>query len=297
MSPREEPAGGISKHLALPPAKPLTSGWGQAQGGTALAEEHAQNHQGWERPLRTSPTAHPTPPRLLNHVPRCHLHADFEPLQGYLVSQRALTVPHRTLQAPAPLHSPPSDGDASSHGLLSSSSRPCRASQRRAPAAPARGGGGSPGPLPNTAFSALCSGASRCGVTHGEGGRGVGSLMAGAGGREGHAGGAPAHPKPALPSGVPPRHRPEPRGPKKVLRVGRRVLQGTRGARTLRVERGKRSGRVGVEEAGGEQPRSVARTSAARLRERSLSRPRLQSQRYGKATRADLPRCPWWNPS
>jgi len=44
----------------------------------------SQNHQGWERPLRSSsPTANPTPPGLLNHVPKGHIHTVFEPLQGW----------------------------------------------------------------------------------------------------------------------------------------------------------------------------------------------------------------------
>jgi len=37
-----------------------------------------------KRPLRSSsPTTHPTPPCLLNHVPKCHIHTVFEPLQGW----------------------------------------------------------------------------------------------------------------------------------------------------------------------------------------------------------------------
>ena len=42
------------------------------------------NHEGWKRPLRSSrPTVTPTPPHLLNHVPKCHIHTVFEPLQGW----------------------------------------------------------------------------------------------------------------------------------------------------------------------------------------------------------------------
>jgi len=43
-----------------------------------------RNHYGWKRPLRSpSPTVTPTPPCLLNHVPKCHIHTVFEPLQGW----------------------------------------------------------------------------------------------------------------------------------------------------------------------------------------------------------------------
>jgi len=39
---------------------------------------------GWQRPLRSpSPTVTPTPPCLLNHVPKCHTYTVFEPLQGW----------------------------------------------------------------------------------------------------------------------------------------------------------------------------------------------------------------------
>jgi len=44
------------------------------------------NHRiiGWKRPLRSSsPTIHPTPPCLLNHVPKCHIYTFFEHLQGW----------------------------------------------------------------------------------------------------------------------------------------------------------------------------------------------------------------------
>jgi len=48
------------------------------------AREESQNHSGWKRPLRSSsPTIHPAPPCLLNHVPRCHIHTVFEPLQRW----------------------------------------------------------------------------------------------------------------------------------------------------------------------------------------------------------------------
>jgi len=45
-----------------------------------------ENHRitGWKRPLRSSsPTITPAPPRLLNPVPKCHIHTVFEPLQGW----------------------------------------------------------------------------------------------------------------------------------------------------------------------------------------------------------------------
>jgi len=39
---------------------------------------------GWKRPLRSSsPAIHPTPPFLLNHVPKCHIYTFFETLQGW----------------------------------------------------------------------------------------------------------------------------------------------------------------------------------------------------------------------
>ena len=39
---------------------------------------------GWKRPLRSSsPTIHPTPPCLLNHIPKCHIYTLFEHLQGW----------------------------------------------------------------------------------------------------------------------------------------------------------------------------------------------------------------------
>ena len=45
-----------------------------------------QSHRiiGWKRPLRSSrPTIHPTPPCLLNHVPKCHIYTFFGHLQGW----------------------------------------------------------------------------------------------------------------------------------------------------------------------------------------------------------------------
>jgi len=44
----------------------------------------SRNHEGSKRPPRSSsPTANPTPPCLLNHVPKGHIHTVFEPLQGW----------------------------------------------------------------------------------------------------------------------------------------------------------------------------------------------------------------------
>jgi len=45
-----------------------------------------QNHRitGWKRPLRPqSPTIHPTPPCLTNHILKCHIYIFFEHLQGW----------------------------------------------------------------------------------------------------------------------------------------------------------------------------------------------------------------------
>ena len=39
---------------------------------------------GWKRPLRSSsPTIGPTPPCLLNHIPKCHIYTFFKHLQGW----------------------------------------------------------------------------------------------------------------------------------------------------------------------------------------------------------------------
>ena len=46
----------------------------------------SENHRiiGWKRPLRSSsPTIHPTPPCLLNHVLKFHIYMFFEHLQGW----------------------------------------------------------------------------------------------------------------------------------------------------------------------------------------------------------------------
>ena len=48
--------------------------------------EHKYNHGiiGWKRPLKSSsPTVNPTPPCLLNHVPKCHIYTVFEHLRGW----------------------------------------------------------------------------------------------------------------------------------------------------------------------------------------------------------------------
>ena len=46
------------------------------------------NHRitGWNRPLNSSPTVPPTPPRLLNHIPKCHIYTFIEHLQGRWLS-------------------------------------------------------------------------------------------------------------------------------------------------------------------------------------------------------------------
>ena len=58
---------------------------------------------GWKRPLRSSSsTIHPTPPCLLNHVPKCHIHTVFGPLQGWGLPHRPeqpVPVPDRSLRA------------------------------------------------------------------------------------------------------------------------------------------------------------------------------------------------------
>jgi len=39
---------------------------------------------GWKRPLRSSsPTINPTPPCLINHIPKCHIYTFFKHLQGW----------------------------------------------------------------------------------------------------------------------------------------------------------------------------------------------------------------------
>jgi len=74
---------GAASHLYGPPSLlPLDFwDWGFGQG----------NHRiiGWKRPLRpSSPTIHPTPPCLLNHIPQCHIYTVFEPLQGWGLHHR-----------------------------------------------------------------------------------------------------------------------------------------------------------------------------------------------------------------
>jgi len=52
--------------------------------GTGRIMESSQNHEGWRRPLRSSsPAGNPTPPCLVNHVPKCHIYTVFELLQGW----------------------------------------------------------------------------------------------------------------------------------------------------------------------------------------------------------------------
>jgi len=51
-----------------------------------LRQKQSQNHRiiGWKRALRSSsPTIHPTPPCLLNHIPKCHIYTFFEHLQEW----------------------------------------------------------------------------------------------------------------------------------------------------------------------------------------------------------------------
>ena len=51
-----------------------------------IAKLPNQNHRiiGWKRPLRSSsPTVHPTPPCLLNHITKCHIYTFFERLQRW----------------------------------------------------------------------------------------------------------------------------------------------------------------------------------------------------------------------
>ena len=51
-----------------------------------LALIESQNHRviDWKRPLRSwSPTVNPTPPCLLNRVPKCHIYKFFKHLQGW----------------------------------------------------------------------------------------------------------------------------------------------------------------------------------------------------------------------
>jgi len=51
-----------------------------------VSPDRMKSHRiiGWKRPLRSSsPTIHPTPPCLLNRIPKCHIYMFFEHLQGW----------------------------------------------------------------------------------------------------------------------------------------------------------------------------------------------------------------------
>ncbi|KAK4827488.1 hypothetical protein QYF61_018788 [Mycteria americana] len=55
-----------------------------AVGLTTVSVELCQQEGCWKRPLgSSSPTINPTPPCLLNHVPKCHIYMFFELLQGW----------------------------------------------------------------------------------------------------------------------------------------------------------------------------------------------------------------------
>jgi len=69
----------------------------------------SRNHEGWKRSLRTSgPAITPSPPCLLNHVPKCHVYTFFGHPYAYLLQHRCRTpnqkmrkegglrLPHRT---------------------------------------------------------------------------------------------------------------------------------------------------------------------------------------------------------
>ena len=58
---------------------------------TGMLEEvqESENHRiiGWKRPLRSlSPTIHPTPPFLLQSIPKCHIYTFLKHLQGWWLS-------------------------------------------------------------------------------------------------------------------------------------------------------------------------------------------------------------------
>jgi len=78
-----------------------TARWAPERGRAGEIHAHtvsleSQSHWGWKRPLRSSsPTINPSPPRLPNRVPKCHIHTLFEPLQGW-------GLPHRPGQ-PGPV--------------------------------------------------------------------------------------------------------------------------------------------------------------------------------------------------
>ena len=60
----------------------------------------SQNHSGWQRPPRSSsPAVTPTPPCLLNPVPKGHIQTGFGPLQGWGLPH----CPRQLLQRPTAL--------------------------------------------------------------------------------------------------------------------------------------------------------------------------------------------------
>jgi len=49
-----------------------------------ITESYNPSNIVWKRPLRSSSqTISPTPPCLLNHIPKCQVHTLFEHLQGW----------------------------------------------------------------------------------------------------------------------------------------------------------------------------------------------------------------------
>jgi len=75
LRPPPSPAGTRSP-TALPPAAAVLRSWHLCW--------RWQRIIGWRRPVRSpSPAVTPTPPCLLNHVPKCHTHTFSEPLQGW----------------------------------------------------------------------------------------------------------------------------------------------------------------------------------------------------------------------
>ena len=84
--PRTQPPARTLPRGEPRPLFPLPRGRARGKAGAGYfrcGPGESQNHEGWKRPPRSSsPTATPSPPRLLNRVPKCHIHTVFEPLQG-----------------------------------------------------------------------------------------------------------------------------------------------------------------------------------------------------------------------
>jgi len=61
---------------------------------------------GWKRPLRSSsPTIHPAPPFLLNHILKCHIYTFFKHLQGWglnYIPGQPVPVPDQAAQFQLP---------------------------------------------------------------------------------------------------------------------------------------------------------------------------------------------------